>query len=181
MQLYQRDSLNANNYPTDGALIHFDPKLFNEIEQRDAIKPTNQDENFAIVNSGKLFSIESRNIPQNNDTIQLYMNQLRDSSYAFVFDFNQQLGMKTYLLDKFLATKFPIESMGKTQYNFVIQSLNSESKETDRFALVFEDLQTKTLKLANSKISIRHSDFKYPWTNYISKGCNFKSGRFCES
>ncbi len=154
MQLYQRDSLNANNYPTDGALIHFDPKLFNEIEQRDAIKPTNQDENFAIVNSGKLFSIESRNIPQNNDTIQLYMNQLRDSSYSFVFDFNQQLGMKTYLLDKFLATKFPIESMGKTQYNFVIQSSNIQSKVTNRFALVFEDLQTKTQKLANSKISI---------------------------
>lgn len=153
IQLFVRDSLIQNAMPSDGAIIHFDPLLKNEFDQRDAIKPVNQDENFAISSNAKLLSIESRNIPQNDDTLQFTMNQLRDSSYTLTFDYNENLGLTTYLYDRFLGMNFPIEQKGKTQYHFKVNG-NLESKSQNRFALVFKSQQTGVVNQVFQKITI---------------------------
>lgn len=150
IQLFVRDSLNQNAMPSDGAILHFDALLKNEFDQRDAIKPVNQDENFAISSNTKLLSIESRNIPQNEDTIQFSMIQLRDSSYTLVFDFNENLGMSTYLYDRYLGINFPIEVKGKTEYHFKVNG-NIESKAPNRFALVFKAQKTGFNHLVSQK------------------------------
>lgn len=153
IQLFVHDSLIKNAMPSDGAIIHFDPLLKNEFDQRDAIKPVNQDENFAISSNAKLLSIESRNIPLNDDTIQFTMNQLRDSSYTLTFDYNEDLGLTTYLYDRFLGLNFPIEQKGKTQYHFKVNG-NPDSKSQNRFALVFKSQQTGAVNQVFKKITI---------------------------
>ncbi len=155
IQIYQRDSFKQSAMPSDGAIIHFDPANNDLIDQKDALKPTNQDENFAINHHQQFLSIESIPVPQELDTVHFSMTQLRDSAYTLVFNFNQTLGRKTFLLDQFLKVQYPIESVGETQYHFTTSSSEPESKSKNRFALIFkQEEQSKVQNIQISSISV---------------------------
>ncbi len=152
IQLYQSDSLNVDAMPNDGFIVHFDSKFSNTIDQLDALKPVNQDENLAVKNTDKLFSIESRNIPEFLDTIPLYFYQIRDKKYVFKFDISANVGRKAFLIDKYLNLEYPIENVGITSYSFEVDLLNNSSKDPNRFVIVFkEEVLSISSKLSNSK------------------------------
>lgn len=152
IQLYQSDSLNVDAMPSDGLILRFDSKFSNSIDQLDALKPVNQDENLAVKNTDQLLSIESRNTPGFLDTIPLYFYQIRDKKYVFKFDITANVGRKAYLIDKYLNLEYPIEQSGITSYSFEVDQLNTSSKDPNRFAIVFkEEVLAVSSILANSK------------------------------
>lgn len=156
IQLYQSDSFDLNALPNDGIILHFDPKFSNSIDQYDAQKPTNQDENFALKNLEKLLSIECRNIPEYLDTIPFYFSQIRDKKYVLKFNYTANVGRKTFLIDRFLNIEYPIEVSGLTSYSFEIDAANPSSKDPNRFALVFKEevLSTTSISKLTSKLTI---------------------------
>lgn len=152
IQLYQTDSLNVDAMPSDGLSIRFDSKFLNNIDQLDALKPINQDENLAVKNANQLLSIESRNTPGFLDTVPLYFYQIRDKKYVFKFDITANVGRKAYLLDKYLNLEYPIEQSGITSYSFEVDQLNNNSKDANRFAILFkEEVLSVSSILSNSK------------------------------
>ena len=154
IQLYQKDSLLNSAMPSDGVIVNFDPSFHNIIDQRDAIKPVNQDENLGVIQNNYVLSIESRKTPTNEDTLQLNLTQLRDSAYTLVFNFNQPLGMKSFLIDRYLGVQYPIESLGQTQYHFNVSASNLLSKANNRFGIVFEETYSSVNDFGKSKLTI---------------------------
>ncbi len=141
-RLYQRDSLNNGAMASDGFLIKFKAFANNQVDQDDALKPTNQDENLAIKNDSQLLSIETRKSPATIDTVKLNLTQYRSNAYSFKFEFDQDLGFETYLIDNYTTTKTLIPSSGVFYYEFDVNSTITSSVAKDRFSLVFKNIST---------------------------------------
>ncbi len=158
IQLWQTDTFNIlNTKPLDGVIVRFDPSFNTAYDAFDATKPTNLDENFALINNGNKVSIDSRNLPALTDTIPFEFIQIRDKNYTLEFEFTEALGQNVYLLDKKLGLDYPLESTGKTTYNFVVDNpLNQIEK--DRFALIFQSAASSTNKLTRNLFSIKATD-----------------------
>jgi uncharacterized repeat protein (TIGR02543 family) len=158
INLWQSDTFNIlNSKPLDGMVVRFDPSFNSSYDQLDATKPTNLDENFALINQGKKVSIDSRNLPELTDTIPFEFTQIRDKNYTLEFEFTDALGQNVYLLDKKLGLHYPLESTGKTTYNFVVENA-SDLSEKDRFALIFNSASSSTAKINRNLFSIKSTD-----------------------
>lgn len=141
-RLYQRDSLNNGAMALDGFLIKFKAFANNKVDQDDALKPTNQDENIEVKNDTQLLSIETRNSPLAVDTVKLNITQYRSNAYSFKFEFDQDLGFETYLMDFFTSSKTLIPSSGVFYYEFDVNTTIPSSIAKDRFSLVFKNIST---------------------------------------
>ena len=140
---------NNNAELCDGILAIFDANVSDEIDQNDALKFTNTNENLAISKSGKLLSIESRSGLLLTDTIYLKLNQVRIADYRFVF-YPQQLGQLWYdvfLVDKYLSTRTPLNVSDSTIIGFNIANIPG-SYAPDRFYIVFKTYQTLPVKFS---------------------------------
>lgn len=77
MKLYLTATYNAVGNAQDGAVVLFNSAFSNEVNDDDAAKLTNQDENLAIQRGSSLMIIERSNMPAaGNDTIKLKLWQL---------------------------------------------------------------------------------------------------------
>ena len=142
--------LNNNNLELcDGVLAIFDANNTDLIDQNDALKFTNANENLAISKSGKLLSIESKSGLLNTDTINLKLSQLRIADYRFVI-YPQQLGQLWYdafLVDNYLGTRTPINVSDSTVLSFNVANIFG-SYSPDRFYIIFKTYQSLPVKFA---------------------------------
>jgi hypothetical protein len=158
IQLWQSDTFNIlNTKPLDGVIVKFDPAFNSAYDALDATKPVNLDENFALINNGKKVSIDSRNLPELTDTIPFEFTQIRDKNYTLEFEFTDALGQNVYLLDKKLGLDYPLESTGKTTYNFIVEN-SADPIEKNRFALIFQSAKSSTTKLTQKVFTIKATD-----------------------
>lgn len=155
MELSQRDSFKAGGKMCDALILKFDPSMSNNLEVLDAIKPINQDENLSVFVSEKFCSIESRNIPQNEEVVDLRISQLRHLNYTLKAEFTGDLGMDAYLLDRFTNKTHQLNRGGETIIEFDVDR-SAESKADQRFALVFDAGNNSRVK------SIQKSFKAYP-------------------
>lgn len=155
MELFQRDSIRAGGKMCDALILKFDPSMFNNLEVQDAIKPINQDENLSVFVSEKFCSIESRNIPQNEEVVDLRISQLRHLNYTLKAEFTGDLGLDAYLLDRFTNKTHQLNREGETIIEFDVDG-SAESKANQRFALVFDAGNNSRVK------SIQKSFKAYP-------------------
>jgi hypothetical protein len=137
MELSQRDSFKAGGKMCDALILKFDPSMSNNLEVQDAIKPINQDENLSVFVSEKFCSIESRNVPVNEEVVDLRISQLRHLNYTLKAEFTGDLGLDAYLLDRFTNKTHQLNREGETIIEFDVDG-SAESKADQRFALVFD-------------------------------------------
>ena len=158
IQLNQTDSLQNQAPVLDGLEVQFDDRYTDTIDQWDALKPTNQDENLAVEWKGKNYSVWSQTIPGTADTIHLFLNQLRDNNYTLKFAFNADLGVDAYLVDHYLNSKLLLNAGDQTQYQFLINTQDANSKATNRFDLVFVERASNAVKpFATNQNAVRVS------------------------
>lgn len=139
LQLWQTDSLKSSNAkPLDGLFIHFDSTYKNEYDERDALKPANLDENFAVLSNGKLLSVESRKVPNVWDSIQFNFTQIRDSKYTIKFDFSSEMDREVYIYDRYLNSEERLNQVGESEYSFIV-SAEPLSRMSNRFLLIFKE------------------------------------------
>ncbi len=154
IKLYQRDSLANGASPCDALVLKFDPALNSALEGNDAIKPINQDENLSIFVDDKFVSINSANLPETFDTLDLRISQIRDSRYTFDFEFIGNVGRKAYLLDRYMSklTEINADSRAKLEVDF--DKSIAESIDNQRFAIVFGDATSGVQHFASRKAKI---------------------------
>ncbi|MFM7710159.1 MAG: beta strand repeat-containing protein [Ferruginibacter sp.] len=149
----------------DGVMNRFDDGFVSGVDQDDAEKLGNFNENLGIVRDGKTLAIESRPMPTATDTIQYRLGQVRMTNYRFVLQTQgmAQCGTQAYLEDLFTQTSTPIEMNGETNYDFSISN-NPGSYATGRFRLVFRPLAPVPVTYTDVKAEKDEKRVRVTWT-----------------
>lgn len=139
-QAYLNLSLQAINgseiVKLDGVGIRFNDAYSNEVDDSDARKLWNPDENFLIIKDGAFLAIEKRPMPLAEETLPLGLIRHRYQSYQFVPRFNfLDANVKVYLKDNYLETQQ--ELVNNESISFQVDANLPESVSAYRFELVF--------------------------------------------
>ena len=129
---------NAFRRVVDGALVLFDNNYSAAVDDNDATEINNWDENIAIERGGKHLAIEGRPVIMTKDTLQLYMNNMKQQDYEFEFTpavFSNP-GLKAELIDNFLNTSTLLSVTSPTVTAFTVTS-DPASAAGNRFKVVF--------------------------------------------
>ncbi|MCR9181680.1 MAG: T9SS type A sorting domain-containing protein [Flavobacteriaceae bacterium] len=140
LRLYRADAFAAGETPSDGLRFKFGEENTNAITSKDALKLYNQDENLASSNDDRLWSIESRALPLEGESIPLFTNAYRTTDYVFEADLSEINDINALLLDHFTGTTTHLENNENTIYAFTINLADPESSASDRFEIVFEEM-----------------------------------------
>ncbi|VXB21033.1 conserved hypothetical protein [Flavobacterium sp. 9AF] len=139
--------LNAES-ETDAFLLNFDNSFSNAVDEYDAEKPINQDENFGLKNNTKILSIENRNYPLDMEELPIHVNQYRNINYTIVAESTLDNGLDAYLYDMYNQTYTLIPANQSIAYNYSVSTSNTGSMNSDRFKIVF---QNTILSIPNSQ------------------------------
>lgn len=130
----------ANGYHRvyDAVNSIYDNSFNANVDAGDAREISNWDENIAINRSGSHLSIEARPVILTRDTIPLFMSNMKQQSYDFVFTPSSftNTALKAELIDKFLGTRTLLSVTAPTTVNFTVTA-DAASKASDRFMVVF--------------------------------------------
>jgi hypothetical protein len=140
LRLYRADAFAAGETPSDGLRFKFGEENTNAITSQDAPKLYNQDENLASSNDDRLWSIESRALPLEGESIPLFTNAYRTTDYVFEAALSEIYDINALLLDHFTGTTTPLENNQNILYAFTINPADPESSASDRFEIVFEEM-----------------------------------------
>lgn len=143
LNLYQTDSFKNAAMPLDGLQVRFGNQYNSEIDDFDAEKPWNQDENFSILTNGLKLSIECKEFPSLlNDTIQLLLEQTRHTEYTVICNPINTQGYGFFLRDDFIGRSIPLANNELTQYSFTIDPQNDASKSPNRLKIISNSNQS---------------------------------------
>lgn len=123
---------------SDGNLVMFNNTSSNYVDDEDAIKPTNANENFALLNKDNKVAIERRKPLIVKDSIFYYMWNMRQKAYELDIateSLGIPEGLAAVLEDNFLGTKTRIENTGTASIPFAVTA-EPGSYAKDRFRIV---------------------------------------------
>ena len=136
LRLYKTDDLDEGLGEVDAIGFRFDEGFTNVASDEDATKLGNPKENLAIINEG-LLSIDNRNIPVHDETIELFVNSFSALDYSFqAFTDHLPENTKVYLEDNYTGES--LELQNETIYNFSVDNSISESSVYNRFQIRFD-------------------------------------------
>jgi hypothetical protein len=149
----------------DGVLTLFHESYSNKADAFDALKLTNSGENIGISINEKIFTIERRNIAEEDDTLYYNLEKMKHQTYQLelIGDHLDQYGMEAFLKDSYLNTTTSIKPAGATIVDFTINN-DSASEARNRFSII--------LKVANGPLpvsfvsvnaSVSHKDIIVEW------------------
>jgi len=123
----------------DGFVARFGEAYSNDVDSKDAVKPTNQDENVGLFNSGKVLSVESRALPTVADVLEFSNTTYRGTSYTYKMNVTGLNGMAAYLRDNYTGATTELANDMETLYNFTVEPTVAESTAQNRFSIIFAE------------------------------------------
>ncbi|MGJ8683498.1 MAG: T9SS type A sorting domain-containing protein [Nonlabens sp.] len=144
-----RIELTQNQTVKDGVIVKFDTTFTNAIDQNDAPKITNLEENLSLLDAQNKLSIAARKIPIHGEMIQLHTSQLQTGTYEFQISPLALNGVDAYLKDYFTGNSTLLDTTAVTSYSFSIDNSNAQSSDVARFQIEF----------VNSTLSVNESAF----------------------
>tara|TARA_R110000850_G_scaffold25797_3_gene74176 strand:- start:538 stop:3792 length:3255 start_codon:yes stop_codon:yes gene_type:complete len=151
LRLYEAGSFADNGPVADGLRIKFAEGNTNALTSLDAPKFYNLDENLASSNDDRLWSIESRALPLEGESIPLFTNQYRHTDYVFEIELTELTGVTAVLRDHFTGTDTELAVNDTSLYAFNVDPADPASIADDRFEIVFEELlSTNDVRFGNN-------------------------------
>jgi hypothetical protein len=129
---------NSDNIRIDVLKLRFSENGNNDYEAFDAPKLFNQGENIYTYINNLPLSVENRNIPDDNEELEFYINNYQFENYEFrvgLDNWNEDLDI--YVVDNYLATETIITP--NVNYQFSVDTTIPQSMATDRFSLKFSN------------------------------------------
>jgi len=139
--------ISNDNQVLDGVTVLFNELASNEIDQNDASRLSNLDEELAIQKINGLLTIEERNSPTTTDIIDLSTTKYRGTNYKFTASLTNYEGPTPYLFDSFLNTFTEISTTEATTYSF---DVNPNSNVSNRFKIVFDNAVLHSDEFSNA-------------------------------
>ena len=164
LQLFLTSNITSNGTSQDGLNVLFNSSYNNAVDDDDATKFVNQDENIAVQRDNKLLSIENRNlVASSTDTVHLKVWQLTQNNYTIRVDcYNFQNGSFAYLQDTYLNTESLLNLSGITDINFTTNT-NSASTSANRFKIVFKSNASLPIIFTQLKAYQKNTDVELDW------------------
>lgn len=151
VNMFIQNGQNDTENSIDGFVINFNTNFNNAVDEADAGKLFNLDENIAISNTNELLSLENRSEPMSGDEIQLANYTYRASDYQLKLELNGLDMVNASLYDAYLDTYTPLENNQTTWFSFSVDQDIEASINSNRFKIVFTesslDTQTHNLEL----------------------------------
>jgi hypothetical protein len=137
--------------------LFFSSSANNGIDSFDAVKLPNQDETIAVQYGTDFLAVDNRQLPQNNEIIQLSHTAYRVASYQYKIDITNVIGKQVFLEDAFLGTSTLLNE-GVNLYDFTVDA-STGSSASDRFSLAIEN---ETLGLGDQELESNITMFPNP-------------------
>lgn len=137
VKLHAIDSYVPQGLALDGIRINFGDTYSNTIED-DFIHPRNADETLSRKVDSDRVSIEYRNMPEQNEELQLGLTKLRQTNYLFEIDMVNEFNKDVVLYDQYTDEKVLIDS-APFVYEFSVDANIPESIADERFKILFEN------------------------------------------
>ncbi len=162
-QLYLTSNVAINN-AQDAVTAVFNSNFSNAVNDDDASKLVNQDENIAIQRGNSLMSIERRNLPVSpSDTMQFKVWQMTQNSYTLrVTASNFDAGMDAYLQDSYTGNETLLNLNGATDINFTTTAV-AATMAADRFRIVFRASSTLPVTITNLRAYQKNAAIQVEW------------------
>jgi len=125
--------------------VVFNNRYSNAVAEEDAVKMTNPDENFGILQGSKTLAVEGRSLVADADEIVFSMSRLKQRDYTLEF-VPQQLqaqGLEAVLEDSYLNTSTPLNLEASTRISFTVDA-NPASSAANRFKIVLRKVKPAT-------------------------------------
>lgn len=148
LTLFNKVAFDSNDTPSDGLRIDFTSNANNDVDDFDAVKFNNSDENISRIVGASLVSMEARNLPENGDLLPLNITQYRSDAYTMQIDLSSFDNHAVYLKDSFTNIDVLLQKEGLSTYNFTVSDANPASKNADRFSF---SIQEASLSVDNPK------------------------------
>lgn len=124
--------MNQEFASVDGLLIRVAENYSNQVDENDAVKMVNPNENVGVLMDGSVLGIASIAQPVADQRIPFNTNQLTDQTYYFLYEFNGYMGPQAYLYDHMN------DSYTALAYEGIYEFTGSPNDVASRFELVFE-------------------------------------------
>ncbi|MDT0295720.1 T9SS type A sorting domain-containing protein [Mesonia ostreae] len=128
----------------DGFAINFNTSFNDAVNEADAGKLFNLDENIAINTNNELLSLENRSEPISGDEIQLANYTYRASDYQLKLELNGLEMVNASLYDAYLDTYTPLENNQTNWFSFSVDQDIEASINSNRFKIVFTESSLNT-------------------------------------
>jgi hypothetical protein len=105
----------------DGTGALFSDNYSANVDEYDAGKLSNFNENICLYRAGHNLAIEARPIPKSSDTLFVRMWSVRQSTYTIQVNLRSVallLPLNAWLVDNYLHTQIPVNLLGETKYSF---------------------------------------------------------------
>jgi len=165
LNLYETSSLIAGNTPVDGIVCLFDTAFSDGIDQYDAGKLQNLDENLSVKIDNSKLSIAMCSIPQTSTEYPLNIETYRYQNYTFTASLENYDALTPYLFDAYTNTYTEINNA--MNYPFTVTSSQPLSAAANRFKIVFEN-QTLSTPDFNNQIVLYPNPGKQGEGFYLS-------------
>jgi hypothetical protein len=147
------DSDSATGRARDGVVMNFDATGNNEVDNNDAIKLVNLNENLSIDRTTDQLSISNMESPVNNQEILLQLSGLLENNYTFNIDNAYAGAQNVYFYDTFLDEHLVLSS-GLNTIARSFDFTDPASMDISRFKLVFSDQTLSLESLTKTDFSI---------------------------
>ena len=132
----------------DGNAVVFNDDFSNEIDNDDAVKLSNMNENIGILSHHTILAIEAHKNLGAEDNIQYNISNLKKQNYQLQFvPSNMDLkSLNAFLQDKYLGTQTAVSLTQPGQYDFAVTA-DQASFAADRFKIVFRPSSSATFDI----------------------------------
>ena len=148
LTLFNKEAFDNNDTPSDGLRIDFSSNADNNVDDFDAVKFPNPDENISRLINASLVSMENRDLPKNGDLLPLKITQFRREAYTMQIDLSNFENHDVYLKDAFTNSDILLQNNGRSTYNFTVNNANPASIDAARFTF---SIQAAVLSVKNPK------------------------------
>jgi hypothetical protein len=137
----------------DGVTARFNPAHSNAINNADVDEVWNFDERVALFNAINYLSIEKREMPVENDTLQIYTGNYQGDDYIWNIDISN-INREAIFVDGYLDLETSLNSNDETNIAFTIDSNITTSSDPFRFSVRFTEETLSNDDIENSNLSI---------------------------
>jgi hypothetical protein len=148
--LYEKQDFLDGGNGVDGLSLTFDPTFSNNADAYDSHKFDNITESISTVLNGQNYSIQQREIPLNNEIIQLNHTQYTHTTYIYSFNLGNLSSINSYLIDTYTGNSHILDNDATTTIEFTIDATIAASIDPFRFQLQFSDT---TLSLEDNNVT----------------------------
>ena len=164
---FLRVNLNLENSDStilaDGIFAEFNDNYSSNVNQDDAVKFANINENVCFVRDGNALAAERRPFVSGLDTLYLKMTKTTARNYSFEIVPTDFYGTDIFVEDAYLNTSTMVSSFTASKFAFTIDG-NAASASANRFRIVFKKYNVLPVTLSAISATAQSNNIAVEWT-----------------